>query len=475
MPTVIDLQAEERSLEIQGQRALKSLETHREPYANKRRITAEEQAKEDEFYNEVRRIEGELKTLRSELARGNDVDSLRQRLGAPLVGAAQATGGAAQANGEGRETVDIVEDSYTRQMLDVARIQSRTVRYPNALGEMEDVPLSRLGFWNYLKTGRTNSDAPGSREFAELQQVHDSPEQRDLVAGVDTAGGFMVAPPEFYGSLLREMTNSDPVRGLATVITIGFEQEYVLPLVGTLDKAQRYGENEEIEYDESEPFDERRIRPARLGKAIKISRSLLRAPGPNVEAEILRLGRYSFTNKEAEEHMTGAGTPHEGLGLFTAQADGIPSTQDVNTGEATDLTKNAFHNVAGKLHTGYKREARWMMHPDIVTAVRKLDNATGQASNAPLWQPSFRLGNPNLIAGYPYEENYFAPNSFAADKYAAIFGNFRYMYIVQWGSMEIGREVEMHLRKNQVGIVLQMFSKAAPVMKDAFVRMKFHS
>jgi HK97 family phage major capsid protein len=69
--------------------------------------------------------------------------------------------------------------------------------------------------------------------------------------------------------------------------------------------------------------------------------------------------------------------------------------------------------------------ARWMMSASAVGAIRKLKD--GQ--NNYLFQPSFVAGQPQMLVGYPIEENDDVPVP-ANDAKAALFGDYKRAYTI---------------------------------------------
>ncbi|HQJ23326.1 MAG TPA: phage major capsid protein [Rectinema sp.] len=75
------------------------------------------------------------------------------------------------------------------------------------------------------------------------------------------------------------------------------------------------------------------------------------------------------------------------------------------------------------LKAGYRNGAAWLMNDLTQSVVRKFKDGQGNY----LWQPSFQLGKPDTLCGYPVMISDSMPD-IAADAYAIAFGNFKLGY-----------------------------------------------
>ena len=97
---------------------------------------------------------------------------------------------------------------------------------------------------------------------------------------------------------------------------------------------------------------------------------------PNVESIVMqRLAQSSaFPRKRL---LTGNGAKKP-LGVFTASADGVPTSRDVLTGSATDFTFDGLISAKYSLKSGYQKKAKWLFHRDGVAKIAKLKDTTNQ-------------------------------------------------------------------------------------------------
>ena len=120
----------------------------------------------------------------------------------------------------------------------------------------------------------------------------------------------------------------------------------------------------------------------------------------------------------------------------------------------------------------YRRNAVWLMHRDMFKMLAKIKDADGQY----IWQPSVALNTPDTLLGHPAYESEFAPNTFAAEKYVAVYGDFKSGYwICDADGMNIQVLDQLYATTNQIGYLFDYFGDGAPVLGEAFARVKLAS
>lgn len=287
----------------------------------------------------------------------------------------------------------------------------------------------------------------------------------------DTGGGMIVASERLISGILMAVDDACPIRQYATVYPCSYEETLGAPsLDGDVSEFAFAGENTDAAEDDGLGFGKRELKPKALQrKIIPVSRRLLESPRLNTEQIVIdRVSvALGYTQERAYMNGNGANAP---LGMFVASEDGISVSRDVISGHNTDYTGDGLINAQGALKAPYQNNARFLLHRDSITHIRKLKDGNGVY----IWQPGLQQNVPNLILGKPYVTSEFAPNTFTQNSYIAIYGDFRYYWIADAISMVIQRLVEQpYAGKGQVGL---MFDKMAvdgmPVMGEAFVRIK---
>lgn len=291
---------------------------------------------------------------------------------------------------------------------------------------------------------------------------------RALNMGSDPEGGFLMAPQQFVQQLLQAVDDMVAIRRLGTVQQITTAESLGVPTLDTdLTDADWTSELSTGSQDDSLRFGKRELRPNPVAKRVKISRTLLRRSALNPETIVRQRMEYKFGVTQEKAFMTGDGNKKP-LGLFTASADGIPTSRDVATGSATGITADGLIDAKYTLKSQYWRNARWMFHRDAVKIIRKLKDANDQY----VWQPGLAADRPDVILDSPYEVNEYVPNTFTNGNYVGMFGDFSFYWIVDALAMDVQRLVELYAESNQVGFIGRMESDGMPVMAEAFVRLK---
>jgi HK97 family phage major capsid protein len=89
-----------------------------------------------------------------------------------------------------------------------------------------------------------------------------------------------------------------------------------------------------------------------------------------------------------------------------------------------------------------------------------------------LWQQGLAAGQPDTILNLPVNESEYAPSTFTTGKYVGILGNFQFYWIAELFGMEIQRLNELFAATSQVGFIGRMWADGAPVLEEAFARVK---
>lgn len=293
-------------------------------------------------------------------------------------------------------------------------------------------------------------------------------ETRAMQADSDTGGGFLIAPAQMVNELLKNVDDATVIRTVARKFQTSKAKSLGVPTMTTkMDDADwtselKTGNESEV------AFGGRELVPHPLAKLAKISKTLIANASMSVEAivnaELARLFAYA----EEKAYMTGDGNKKP-LGLFVASDNGIGTARDVSTGNtATVVTFDGFKSAKGALKQQYRRNAQWLMHRDLVTATSKLKDGNGQY----IWQPSVVASDPDRLLNSPVLESEFAPNTYTSGLYAAVYGDFQYYWIVDALDMAIQRLVELYALTNQIGFLGRRELDAAPVLGEAFSRVK---
>lgn len=287
--------------------------------------------------------------------------------------------------------------------------------------------------------------------------------------GDDGQAGSLTAPMEFVDELIKGLDDFLWMRQICHGVgPIGAGQSLGFPYRSTDATSAEWttevaaaGEETTLEYGRRE------FKPYRLAKLIKLSKTLMRH-APMAERTIMDEMIYRIGTAQENAYLNGSGT-NQPLGVFTASANGIPTTRDVATGNtATTVSFDGLINAKYSIKEQYIRGASWIMHRDLAKTLALIKDTNGQY----IWQPAVALGQPDTLLGHVAHMSEYAPNTYTAGKYAAVFGNFfeGYWYC-DADTVYIQVLNELFAVNNQVGYLVEYFGDGMPVLPEAFARV----
>lgn len=290
----------------------------------------------------------------------------------------------------------------------------------------------------------------------------------DYVLGTGATAGYLSAPTQFVEQLIKGLDDVLFMRSIShKTPTIGAAQSLGFPYRKTAAAdADWKTEVASADVEATLEYGLREFKPNRLTKLIKLSKTLVghsnMAPGVVLE-ELQRV--IGVTLEKAYMTGNGSGKP---LGIFVADEGGIYTDRDVTAANATSFVFEDFIDTKYKLKGQYHNRAQWVMHRDAVKAVAKLKDLDGQY----IWQPSTQAGQPDRLLGSPVNMSEFAPNTYTAGLYAAVYGDFDFYWICDADALYLQVLNELYATTNQVGYLFQYFGDGAPVVGEAFARLK---
>lgn len=295
-------------------------------------------------------------------------------------------------------------------------------------------------------------------------------ELRDLSSDSDPDGGYLVAPQQMVGEMLKNLDDTVYVRSKARKFTLVKAKSLgVVKRTAKMSTWARGGEITPPTKDTSLKFGKRELFPQYMSGLALVSRDLLRnssVPGDQLVREELVINASEL---QEQEFMTGSGAAGQALGVFTASDDGISTSRDVSTDNTTTaITADGLLNAKYALKAAYRRTAEWMFSRAAIKQIAKLKAGDGHY----LWEPSLKAGEADRIIGLPYVESEFVPSTFTTGLYVGILANWNYYWIADALDMEIQVLKELYALANQDGYVARLKMDAAPQLEEAFVRVK---
>lgn len=312
----------------------------------------------------------------------------------------------------------------------------------------------------------------GNDEMAEFRSFLLTGNKETRTALTTTDNG-VIAPEKFVKDVIEILEKEATFYGMVDKIPVTGAGSLGIPYeevdATDADWTDEVPESE-MTADSSWKFGKRELVPTDLTKLVKISKKLLK--GSAIAIEQLIRNKLVAKVLAAFENgiLNGTGTKQP-LGVFTASADGVPTSRDVSTAGsaivADDLIKTKMN-----LRPGYRKNAEWAISTDILLDIMLLKDNDGQY----LWKPGLRDGDPDKLLGLPVHESEYAPSAKTAGSYVAVLGNFRKYYkFATWEGFDIQVLNEKFATKNQIGFLVHTLADGQPANAEAFSRLKIKS
>ena len=315
--------------------------------------------------------------------------------------------------GEMQAKLDALVKQITAQVDEIQKVVQRRGGAASA-GEGAKRKEHKEAFFAWMRQGE-------ARNLLDLQAT--------VELGSDKKGGYAV-PQTLDTEIENFERDNTPMRQLCRVITVG--NEGYEKLVNQGGASSGWVGEKEARPSTTTPdlavlspfFGEIYANPA-------ITQKALEDPVIDLGSWLAQEVGIEFAEQENDAFTRGTGVKKpKGILSYTLSTsdDGsrtFGEIQKVHSGSSGAFVADKLIDLVYKLKRGYRMNARWMLSAPAVGAIRKLKD--GQ--NNYLFQPSFVAGQPQMLLGYPIEENDDVPAP-AADANAALFGDFRRAYII---------------------------------------------
>ena len=288
--------------------------------------------------------------------------------------------------------------------------------------------------------------------------------------GTDATAGYLTAPVDFRAEVIRGLDNQLFMRQISNIVgPIGQGQSLGFPYRNTEAADATWVAEVTAAAEESTlDFGRREFKPNKMAKLIKISRTLMNHANI-AESAIQREILYKMGTGAENAYMNGSGTAQP-LGIFTASTQGITTGRDVSTDNtATTVTFDGLQNAKYGVKQQYMANASWVAHRDFCKMVAKIKDGEGQY----VWSGGVVTGQPDRLLGAPVYMSEYAPNTFTTGLYVAVYGDFKNGYwICDSDNINIQVLKELYAVNNQIGYLVDYFGDGAPVLAEAFSRVK---
>lgn len=276
-------------------------------------------------------------------------------------------------------------------------------------GMTPEMKAYQKGYARYLRKG----DIEG---LAEL-------EAKALSVGSDPDGGYTVRP-EVSSEILKNITETTPMRQLARVISISSDSYEQPRRTSGAASGGWVGEVEARSETGSPTLGLLNIPAHEQYAEPHATQKLLDDSAINIEAWLAEEIAEAFRLTENTAFITGNGVAKPRGILTYAAGTGDDQIEQVVSGHATLVTADGLINLQDALKEGYQPNASWLMKRSTVSAIRKLKDATNEQY---LWQPGLQAGTPDMLLGATITKGADMP-TIGASALAIAYGDFRLGY-----------------------------------------------
>ena len=276
-----------------------------------------------------------------------------------------------------------------------------------------------------------------------------------LQEGVDADGGYLV-PVEYDKRLIDTLESDNIMRSLATTITTSGKHK--INIAATKPAAAWIEEGGTLSFGDAK-FDQIYLDAFKLHVAIKVTEELLYDNAFGLENYIITQFGKALANAEEDAFLNGDGV-HKPKGL-------LATGQTSLTTAAADIKADELLSFVYTLKRPYRKNAAFLVNDQTLASIRKLKDNNG----AYLWQPSYQMGEPDRLLGYPVHTSAYMPAA-AAGKIALAFGDYAYYNIGDRGTRSLQELKELFAGNGMVAYLMKERVDGKLVLAEAVQLLK---
>lgn len=281
------------------------------------------------------------------------------------------------------------------------------------------------------------------------------PERRDMGVATGAAGGFTV-PQDFSNALEEAMLTYGTLRNVAEIMTTDSGAPMPWPTLNdTTNTGEWINENTAVSAQDATLaqvlFGAYKV----SSRLIPVSYELLNDSAFDFAEVVGRLAGQRIGRSQNTRFTTGTGVS-QAQGILTAAILGRTAAAQ------TVFTVDDFVRLMHAVDSAYREDPScgWMYNDTTSAAVMLLRDTTGQ----PIFQASYREGQPDRLLNKPVNYNRDMPDAAAATK-PVLFGAFNKFKIRDVGSIRLRRLDERYAEKDQTGFIA--FARCDSKLLDA--------
>lgn len=252
-----------------------------------------------------------------------------------------------------------------------------------------------------------------------------TPEEVKLLSvDSDPQGGYWVTS-DMSSQVITKVTETSPMRNLATVESISTDALEIPEDIG--DAGVGWTAETGVRTETTTPtIGVRRIPVHELYAMPKATQQLLDDSRVNVEEWLSTRIANKMAVTENVAYINGDGVDKpRGLLTYPAGTANPGQIQQIDSGNAAQITADGLRTLFYALKTPYIRNAGWIMGRATIEAISKLKDGGGEY----LWEPGLKVGEPQTLLGHPIERMEDMP-AVAANSLSIAFGDWRQAYTI---------------------------------------------
>lgn len=300
-------------------------------------------------------------------------------------------------------------------------------------------------------------------------------ETRALSEGTDADGGFLPSQ-DFYNILSKVLIQEVVLRKVSTVMPLGTFKTNIAVEGGIV--AATWGtEAAALDVDTAQTFAQRQLTPKRLSVIVKASMELVedapsRGPGFSVESIVADQMARAFALKEEEGFAVGTGASGQPKGIYK-----YTGASEIATGKTTAtnsaITANEIIDLVYSLPRQYRTSpgVAMLCNDSVLAVIRKFTSPGTNTFLSYLWEPSFKLGEPDRLMGIPVYSCQYAPD-IASATYPIVIGDFSRFVIGVRSGLSVRVLRELYAGNGQIGYQGVSRVDCAPTVYNAFRYLK---
>ena len=294
----------------------------------------------------------------------------------------------------------------------------------------EQAPVARIGtasneykaaFWNMMRKRNGINTAINA-----------------LQVGTDSEGGYLV-PDEYEHRLIDSLADANVLRELCTIIRTE-NGDRRIPLV-TGHGTAAWVEEEGLIPESDDTFGMIALGAHKVATIIKVSDELLQDSVFDVEGYITKQFGQRIGGAEEIAFLTG-----DGVAKPTGLLHETNGAQVGVTTAGASITTDDLLDLVHSVREVYRHKAVFLMNDSTKKAIRKLKDGNGR----PLWDPSVREGDPDVLLGHRVIHCAAMPDIGAGAK-PILFGDFTGYWIADRQGRSFQRLNELYASTGQIG------------------------